>query len=125
MSGETPFKFIFKCVPISPSQFSQGYEDKLTECQHKSYDDCSAGEAAGVVCEGDGMCAMISYIYQVVLLYFCFIDGVPVYHLGLGGTGAELTSDGGLLFSKNIAQYIDRAQLNAGEFCLVQVLNVF
>ena len=34
---------------------SQGYEEKLTDCQYASYDDCDANEAAGVVCEDAGM----------------------------------------------------------------------
>ena len=34
---------------------SQGYEEKLTDCQYASYDDCEASEAAGVVCEDGGM----------------------------------------------------------------------
>merc|ERR1711934_1066669 len=51
----------------------QGYEEKLTDCQYASYDDCEASEAAGVVCE----------------------DG------GSGATGGVLTSDGELLFSRD------------------------
>jgi hypothetical protein len=33
----------------------QGYEEKLTDCQYASYDDCDANEAAGVVCEDAGV----------------------------------------------------------------------
>ena len=38
-----------------PTRLSQGYEDKLTDCQYASYDDCGADEAAGVVCEDGGI----------------------------------------------------------------------
>merc|ERR1719458_1124323 len=51
----------------------QGYEQKVTDCQYASYDDCEASEAAGVVCE----------------------DG------GSGATGGMLTSGGELLFSRD------------------------
>merc|ERR1711934_958959 len=98
----------------------QGYEEKLTDCQYASYDDCEASEAAGVVCE----------------------DG------GSGATGGVLTSDGELLFSRDgrglkINFHLNGtnfdfkvnftsvdggeqesekslARLEAGDFCLVQ-----
>jgi len=98
----------------------QGYEDKLTDCQYASYDDCEASEAAGVVCEDNGS----------------------------GATGAVLTSGGDLLFSRDgrdlkINFHLNSsvfnftvnftstdggeeeneehlARLDAGDFCLVQ-----
>jgi len=99
----------------------QGYEDKLTDCQYASYDDCGSDEAAGVVCE----------------------DG------GSEAPGAVLTSGGGLLLSREgrnlkINFHLNGtnfnfkvnftsvdggeeeesekhfARLNAGDFCLVQ-----
>merc|ERR1719151_406050 len=73
----------------------QGYEEKLTDCQYASYDDCDANEAAGVVCE----------------------DG------GSGATGGVLTSDGELLFSRDSRDEESEkplARLSAGDFCLVQ-----
>ena len=45
---------------------SQGHEDKLTDCQYASYDDCEASEAAGVICEVDGMLVCILYIWVVL-----------------------------------------------------------
>merc|ERR1711934_437125 len=73
----------------------QGYEEKLTDCQYASYDDCDANEAAGVVCE----------------------DG------GSGATGGVLTSDGELLFSRDSRDEESEkplARLSARDFCLVQ-----
>ena len=49
---------------------SQGYEEKLTDCQYASYDDCEASEAAGVVCEDNGM--LIIYIIAPLMLSILF-----------------------------------------------------
>ena len=88
--------------------FSQGSEDKLTDCRYTSTDDCGPGEAAGVVCEFDRP------------------EGAAV-----------LTSGGELLFQLNSTNLdFDREEgeqewrlrreepltrLGQGEFCLVQV----
>ena len=50
-------------IQLQSHGFCQGHEDKLTDCQYASYDDCEASEAAGVVCEVDGMFVCILYIY--------------------------------------------------------------
>jgi len=75
----------------------QGYEDRLTDCQFSSSDDCSEDEAAGVIC-GDGD-----------------------YDLGPDSQAdLELTSDGSLkiiTFTRNHNNTVLRPQ---GEFCLAQ-----
>ena len=50
-------------IQLQSHGFCQGHEDKLTDCQYASYDDCEASEAAGVVCEVDGMFVCLLYIY--------------------------------------------------------------
>jgi len=69
-----------------------GYEDRLTDCQFSSSDDCSEDEAAGVIC-GDG-------------------------DFDSGDLNSELTSDGSLkivTFTRNHNNTVSRPQ---GEFCL-------
>merc|ERR1712112_687546 len=72
----------------------EGYEDRLTDCQFSSSDDCSEDEAAGVIC-GDG-------------------------DYDSGDLTSELTSDGSLkivTFTRNHNNTVLRPQ---GEFCLAQ-----
>ena len=49
---------------------SQGYEQKVTDCQYASYDDCEASEAAGVVCEDGGM-LIFDIVGPLYLRFFC------------------------------------------------------
>merc|ERR1711962_1268981 len=72
----------------------EGYEDRLTDCQFSSSDDCSEDEAAGVIC-GDG-------------------------DYDSGDLTSELTLDGSLkivTFTRNHNNTVLRPQ---GEFCLAQ-----
>merc|ERR1712112_76845 len=74
----------------------EGYEDRLTDCQFSSSDDCSEDEAAGVIC-GDG-----------------------IYESNDSQADLELTLDGSLkiiTFTRNHNNTVLRPQ---GEFCLAQ-----
>merc|ERR1712121_532276 len=74
----------------------EGYEDRLTDCQFSSSDDCNEDEAAGVIC-GDG-----------------------IYESNDSEADLELTSDGSLkivTFTRNHNNTVLRPQ---GEFCLAQ-----
>jgi len=87
----------------------RGYEDILADCPHSSYDDCGAGEAAGVICgEGDSQ-----------------------------GTSASLTAEGGLIFEDDSESQetngtgtssaqsrtnedVDSEAIEPGNFCLIE-----